>query len=786
VLFIHGLTGAADEATWALFPDLLREDPEVSQRYDIGLFEYATNWKKHYPSTRVPEAAKMLRTKLDTDWKKYTEIAVIAHSQGGLVTRRYVADQLKASLQHRIGRVLFFATPNLGALGGKIAELGSGSVTSDEAADLAYDSEMIKQLLLDEAQTKAHLSVPTRFVVAREDRLVGATSAWGRGLPGDYIEVAGEGHLSIVKVTSPKHPSFEIAHNFLLDGNVSTAADAAPIHDQPLLKTHQFNQTQRDRERNRFVYWNMETPFVGREAESKAINVFLADSNRRFSFMLLTGPGGMGKSRLTLEIILAQRTGWWHAGFLGDLKTPEYWKLWQPQRPTLIVVDYAARQAEQVGEMLSGLAEREAPHLLRQPVRMILIERHGKDPRLENIFETSRLLRGDTFRMQDVALPPINDIWPLFEHVLRRPGSVIAPERVDKATTLDAFDKIDSDRRPLFAFLVADALARGRDIRGWDRDALLDDVIKRDRHKFWLSAAKSVGMGDQIDKEERVLALATLANGLFTKSSLAKVDGEVLPHWDADRHPVIFRAMSGESTDDFIAPLQPDLVGEFFVLQLLERKGAARTSDGRTFLEVLVSRSWEIDPASTPQFIIQCMQDLPELPGVRQLFDVIPDDPIGRRNWPKLAFRMISTLAATRITDALEIYDKAKSVAAAYPSEIDFRIGQAYASIPLMEYFFEDVSTCGRAFEIFDELMALVAVAPTKEEITYKFETAVRLLLRAGNGATRKRALERYELLRYCLPKMPVSPSAVDYHISMVVKLYIKTHFLPSDVESSP
>jgi hypothetical protein len=214
---------------------------------------------------------------------------------------------------------------------------------------------MIKQLLLDEAQTKAHLSVPTRFVVAREDRLVGATSAWGRGLPGDYVEVAGEGHISIIKVTSPKHPSFEIARDFLLDRNVGTAADATAIHDQPLLKTYQFNQTQRDRDRNRFGYWNMETPFVGREAESKTINVFLADSNRRFSFMLLTGSGGIGKSRLALETILAQRTGWWHAGFLDDLKTAEYWKLWQPQRPTLIVIDYAARQPEQVGVMLAGL-----------------------------------------------------------------------------------------------------------------------------------------------------------------------------------------------------------------------------------------------------------------------------------------------------------------------------------------------------------------------------------------------------------------------------------------------
>jgi triacylglycerol esterase/lipase EstA (alpha/beta hydrolase family) len=128
VLFIHGIMGAGDASTWAQFPTLLREDTKVSQHYDVDVFEYPTHAIRPLPSTRVPEAAKMLRAKLDTNWKKYIEIAVIAHSQGGLVTRRYIADELMASRQHRVGRVLYFATPHLGALGGKIADLGPGGL----------------------------------------------------------------------------------------------------------------------------------------------------------------------------------------------------------------------------------------------------------------------------------------------------------------------------------------------------------------------------------------------------------------------------------------------------------------------------------------------------------------------------------------------------------------------------------------------------------------------------------------------------------------------------------
>jgi hypothetical protein len=39
-------------------------------------------------------------------WKDYGEIAVIAHSQGGLVTRRYIANQLRMIGCRSIGRGL--------------------------------------------------------------------------------------------------------------------------------------------------------------------------------------------------------------------------------------------------------------------------------------------------------------------------------------------------------------------------------------------------------------------------------------------------------------------------------------------------------------------------------------------------------------------------------------------------------------------------------------------------------------------------------------------------------
>jgi hypothetical protein len=552
VLFIHGWLGA--ESTWSRFPELIRADPELSKQYDVALFGYKTAATKAGKSTPVPECAQQLRTRIDLDWKNYSDIAVIAHSQGGLVTRRYIADQIRDKRPQPITRVLYFATPHMGALGAKLGAFIPGA--SSETVGLGYDSETLQHLFVDEAATNAHLAVRTKFVVAADDLAVGKTSAWGTHGPGDFVLVPHEGHRSIVKPVDTHHDAFKIARAFLLDPNTSVPFSSASVHEQPLLKTKQWHQTAKDREKNRFLYWNRELPFFGRENEAKKLAAFLADPERSFSWMLLTGSAGMGKSRLALELIIAQQVGWWYAGFLDGFASEDFWKVWQPRLPTLLVIDYAARTPEKVAFVLQGLAERQSPHLLRHPVRALLIERDANDPRLEKYLAVSPLVRGETTHTGELALESIDDVWPIFEHVLGKIGSNIRQAALDKEFILSELAAIDVQRRPLFAFLVADALARGQNVRNWDRATLLDDVLKRERYHYWLPAAVSAGI-DQINKEERALALATMCNGLPI-SSLQTTDHALLPDWNYDCHPALFRAMTGKPVDETVEALEPE------------------------------------------------------------------------------------------------------------------------------------------------------------------------------------------------------------------------------------
>ena len=102
-----------------------------------------------------------------------------------------------------------------------------------------------------------------------------------------------------------------------------------------------------------------------------ALHDFRAPAATPLRWRLATGPGGVGKSRMALEYCFALGPAW-YAGFFDATDTHVDWATWQPVAPTLIIADYAQRQAKSTDKNRVGLDTRppgagQALHTKRAP-----------------------------------------------------------------------------------------------------------------------------------------------------------------------------------------------------------------------------------------------------------------------------------------------------------------------------------------------------------------------------------------------------------------------------------
>ena len=181
------------------------------------------------------------------------------------------------------------------------------------------------------------------------------------------------------------------------------------------------------------------TPMMGRDEEMSRLREILGD-DRLFSWQLLTGSGGSGKSRLALELCLEAAQAGWHAGFLIP-GIPFEWHTWLPTRPTLIVVDEQEYRREVIKEIITVLAARS--DTLTERVRLLLLgrERAGRFERSLNVDPTN----WDAFYSDSAAGEPIS-LQPLSDADSRRLANEVAGNDLERPLDGDAAFHLPSTR----------------------------------------------------------------------------------------------------------------------------------------------------------------------------------------------------------------------------------------------------------------------------------------------------------------------------------------------------
>lgn len=115
VVFVHGIFGSRWQ-TWKTIPQILQEDMRYSpliRSYDIYLFDYKTRGRQ---PEFDPYIIDELRGFLDSVSNTYDTVVFVAHSQGGILCKLFVLEELKngKGKELKVDLIITLGTPHRG------------------------------------------------------------------------------------------------------------------------------------------------------------------------------------------------------------------------------------------------------------------------------------------------------------------------------------------------------------------------------------------------------------------------------------------------------------------------------------------------------------------------------------------------------------------------------------------------------------------------------------------------------------------------------------------------
>ncbi len=402
-----------------------------------------------------------------------------------------------------------------------------------------------------------------------------------------------------------------------------------------------------------YVYSAESVAFQGRTAEFEVLRQFCLPG-KQFQWFRLSGPAGAGKSRLALQWCKdARRLGGWHAGFL-DLKSYDRaaWNRWTPERDTLIVLDYALDYPEASRHLLESLANNQAQFGFRVRVLLLAREERGirwqlvlpqeRNPQREYLWrrplptpqemaERNRLGRWDANEDEGTSLPilPLGEAeqWAIAEDVWKSDLAAGVKQRTSAERDRffrQALNTLRLQRLELFPLYVQFAARRAADpeadtSRPYTVEDLTYEVLQREAGN-WTKHGVPLCYAN-------LAILSTVLGGWKRMEATwpSPVTMPCLPKYHEFQYPVshqVFALSRGVDIDQGqIPPLEPDVLGELFVLKrLLGDLHMGQGADARDQADAVLSycaaalgAGSESRKVRATRFLIRAINSFPEL-----------------------------------------------------------------------------------------------------------------------------------------------------------------------------
>ncbi|NLL50507.1 MAG: hypothetical protein GX245_04630 [Eubacteriaceae bacterium] len=350
-----------------------------------------------------------------------------------------------------------------------------------------------------------------------------------------------------------------------------------------------------------FHYLNPKIGFVRRDAQFEFLNNFLKDDQPVLS-LVITGSGGIGKSKLLHQYILERLYDIpWKAVMLDrslvdDLCSHQEWKY---PKNLLIVIDYAAEKSKIIGGWI-----RKINRFNSRPrkIRIIMLERQGVRKDNEQIIlpfwyqtmmeESGGVLNEIQYGYENgfYELPPFNKD-EMFQIMDMHPGGKPKPCQEKKEAIYKkilSFSNNYQDKRfntPLIALLLTDAYMNNEEVP--NPEHLMRYVIKRNRNSLKHILQIDENQEELLNSLESLMVYATAIDGCNLEDNLPTplvddrqklydfLDADILETLlvfiseEAQKHQ---RINAADEKNYQLAPLKPDIIGEYFVLEYISRK----------------------------------------------------------------------------------------------------------------------------------------------------------------------------------------------------------------------
>lgn len=408
------------------------------------------------------------------------------------------------------------------------------------------------------------------------------------------------------------------------------------------------------------TYIRRQAELIGRESSLAQLDAFV-HQDAGFSWWAVTGPGGIGKSRLALEW-LCNYENTWEVGFLPEsaLKDLGSLKQWRPSAPTLIVIDYAARHGENIGDWIEHLTlhfSEAIPSGCDFPVRLLILEREATglswwEQMLPGT--SSGIMRKQTlFRPDLLELAPLNRseqqtaLRSFLESFDNNEVRILSETLPDQDSSFwQSLHELSNNGRPLFIGMVAVAIANNgiHQLRQWRQQDLLAFVLDHET-RIWRGLLQDSTKAEQ-DQVFELVAFCSVINGLDTEddeeavleqlqaAGLIKDEESFYRHWPA------VQMLVGRPN----GLLQPDIFAEYF---LLVRWRVVKNSFNGLIKKRLLA-AWKLDSRNTGAFLARSAVDYPDEVSPNlwwQLLEHQLGDSEEITVWYDLAFDIVKTLS---------------------------------------------------------------------------------------------------------------------------------------------